>query len=253
MTCHGLNCACSTLIDAHIIPRAFARDVMGSHKNNVQVSMNNARQTHHGVYDPNILCAACNSLLEKFDDYGSDVSRRFDAESILRGGDFHMANVDGDLLAKFVLAVLWRASISKRPEFTKIALGPYEDIARDVLFGATALADMPSYELIVSRYHEARGRQLYTLPSRVTDLGVNGWGFAAGGFKFVAKMDKRKWPNLPAGSKNPYVVNGRNYMAGLFVNFAGSVEHLATLKMAGAQVRRDRNKTSRRSDPKAGR
>ena len=251
MTCHGLDhgnpCTCTTLINAHIIPRGFARDIMGTQNQNIQVSLTNAKPTQHGEFDSNILCGPCDSHLGQFDDYGVEFCRRFEAEHTLReGGEFYMPNVDGDKLAKFALAVLWRASISKHPEFTKIALGPYENMARDVLFGVKPLADMPSYELIVSRYHEANARRLYSSPSHVTDLGVNGWGFAVSGFKFVAKLDKRRWANLPIGSANPYVVNDKNYLAGLFVNFFGSVEHRATLKMAGAQLERNRNRAARK-------
>ena len=250
MTCHGLDhgnpCTCATLINAHIIPRGFARDMMGTQKQNFHVSLTNAKPTQHGVFDPNILCGPCDSHLGQFDDYGVEISRRFEADHTSLVDQFYMPNVDGDKLAKFALAVLWRASISKRPEFSKIALGPYEDMARDVLFGMKSLADMPSYELIVSRYYEVNARRLYSSPSHVTDLGVNGWGFAVSGFKFVAKLDKRRWANLPIGTANPYVVNDKNYLAGFFVKFAGSVEHRATLKMAGAQVERTRKKAARK-------
>lgn len=85
MTCHGLGCTCTKLIDAHIIPRGFARDIMGSHTHNMQVSMDRARVTQHGVYDPKILCAECDGKLGVYDDYAIEICRRFNAEKILFG------------------------------------------------------------------------------------------------------------------------------------------------------------------------
>jgi hypothetical protein len=82
-------------------------------------------------------------LLGKLDDYALDVCRRFPKERVdLGDGTFEMANIDGDAFAKFVLAVLWRASISSRPEFRNVALGPYESQACEVIFGAKPLNAM---------------------------------------------------------------------------------------------------------------
>lgn len=241
MTCRGLGCKCTELINAHIMPRGFARDIMGDRTHNIQVSMSNAKPTQHGVYDPNILCASCDGTLGEYDDYAIEVCRRFGADHVAQNEMFTMSNVNGDTLAKFVLAVLWRASISARPEFKKVALGPYEAPAQEVLFGARALKDMPGFELMLFRYKENKKFKVegvYTSPSTVHGLGVNGWGFAVSGFRFVAKMDKRPWPGLPAEFVKEMVVNGSNNLVGMFVDFAGSLEHRATLEMAAAHLAR---------------
>jgi hypothetical protein len=44
---------------------------------------------------------------------------------IVRPGVFELVDVDGEKFAKFVLAVLWRASISSRPDYANVSLGPY--------------------------------------------------------------------------------------------------------------------------------
>jgi hypothetical protein len=150
------------LIDAHIVPRGFARDTMDGYPHNLKISPTNVHSTQHGVYDPAILCGTCDALLGKLDDYALDVCRRFPKERVdLGDGTFEMANIDGDAFAKFVLAVLWRASISSRPEFRNVALGPYESQACEVIFGAKPLNAM-SLAQNENRQRPARGQRAPT-------------------------------------------------------------------------------------------
>jgi len=108
--CCGYQCNSTDLINAHIIPRGFARDVRGNHPHNLKISLDKVHPTQHGVYDPRILSEACDGKLGKLDDYGLEVCRRFPREHIdTRDGGYEMANVDGDQFATFVLSVLWRA------------------------------------------------------------------------------------------------------------------------------------------------
>ncbi len=226
------------------MPRGFARDIMKGHKHNIQVSIENVRATQHGVYDPKILCAKCDGILGAFDDYAIETCRRFKAEHVIQHGMFSLSNVDGDKFTKFVLAVLWRASISTRVEFKKVALGPYESLAQKVLFGAAPLTDMCGFEVMLSRYTSRKidVEGIYTLPAKIEGLGVNGWGFAVSGFRFIVKVDGRPWPELPTESAKEIIVNGNNKLAGVFYEFEGSVEHKATLKMAIAHLDRSKKR-----------
>jgi hypothetical protein len=109
-----------------------------------------------------------------------------------------MTYVDGDQFAKFVLSVLWRASITSRVEFRKVSLGPYEDGACEVIFGAKPLSSLPTYQLLLARY-KARPNfnpeRNYTSPARLKIEGTNGWAFALHGFRVViAKLDRRSLP-----------------------------------------------------------
>ena len=123
--------------------------MMADAGHNIAVSMAKSYKTQHGVYDPNILCAACDGILGSYDDYAIEICRTFEKRSTKFDHLFLMRDVDGDKLAKFALAVLWRASISARDEFKKVDLGPYQDIAKEVLFGARPLKDFPAYELML--------------------------------------------------------------------------------------------------------
>lgn len=223
----------------------MALHAMAGSTHNMQVSLENAKPTQHGVYDRNILCAECDGKLGAYDDYALEVCRRFEAQHKTDGDVFSLSDVDGDKFAKFVLAVLWRASISSRSEFGKISLGQYEDVARDVLFNNKPLTDVPAFQVIVARYRRVEGfdiLRVYTSPSRVSNLGVNGWGFAISGFRIVAKIDKRAWPGMPAEAAKAFFVNGSDALRGFFVDFEGSVEHRAAAAMALAQRARQQVK-----------
>jgi hypothetical protein len=237
LSCRGYKCLNTSLINAHIIPRGFARDTMDGYTHNMKISMDNVGITQHGVYDANILCKDCDNNLGKYDDYALGVCRRFPQEHIsIEDGTFEMAGVDGDLLAKFVLSVLWRASITSRPEFRSVALAACEVEAGEVIFEARPLRSMPNYELMLGRYisgiiNPARN---YTAPSRFKIAGLDGWGFALGGFRVMAKIDMRPLPS----ELRPAIVNGNTKLIGAFVNYETTTEGQAMLNMARAHRER---------------
>jgi hypothetical protein len=149
----GTKCECDELIEAHIIPRCFARYIMGE-QHNMMVTLDMAVRARRqlGEFDKTILCKACDHDLGRlYDEHAFDVLRSFDTRHrSLPDNVFEIPDVDGDRLAKFVLSVLWRASISGLPDY--LTLGEYEDAARDVLFGRESFSSMPNFQVMVHRY-----------------------------------------------------------------------------------------------------
>jgi hypothetical protein len=150
---------------------------------------------------------------------------------------FEMPNVDGDRFATFVLAVLWRASISSRPEFRKMSLGPFESQARDVLFGSVRLSGMTGFELMVGRFVNSpiRTENFYTSPARAKMLDRNAWHFALSGFKILGKMDQRKMPAI----LQPCIVNGNDTLRGKLIDYRTSTEHETFTDMVLAHLSRE--------------
>jgi hypothetical protein len=177
------------------------------------------------------------------------VCHRFAREHVKTGdGGFEMRNVDGDRFATFVLAVLWRASITSRVEFRKVLLGPYEDEAREVIFGMKPLHKMAAYQLLLARYIPPSGNfnpaGNYTSPARLKVEGANAWAFALHGFRIIAKIDRRP---LPAGF-HLIVANGRTKLNGPFVPYHATTEGRAMAEMKKADLARlARRSTERRS------
>jgi hypothetical protein len=224
--CRGPGCTSSDLIEAHIIPKSFGRLIRSPVGANVTVTMDRASQKNPlGVFDSRILCAICDGHINNhYDQPAFDFFKQFR----LRLGDVNMRRtrftrrgVNCDMLCGFFLSVLWRASISTRPECS-LTLGPYEDEARDVLFGRKPLSSFAALEVMVQRYRSNTipVDQLYTLPALAPFGELNAYGFSLAGYRVTAKIDPRP---LPPSCK-PYTLNRKNVLRGFFVDFEDTPE-----------------------------
>jgi len=171
MNCHGPDCSQHELCKAHIFPRGLARDLSpeGGHNRVITSKGSRAARQPLGEFDPAILCSSCDNTLGRYDDYAVDLFRRLDATRKGRTGDpFTYAPFDGAVFARFILAVLWRASISRRESWSAISLGPYEERARDVLFDGEQPIRLAGFEVILGRYvsSEHDTRRFYSIPVR---------------------------------------------------------------------------------------
>jgi hypothetical protein len=226
--CRGYQCTNTDVIEAHVIARVFAKDVRGAQRHNLLISRDNVRHTQLGVFDRKILCGACDGKLGKLDNYAASVCRCFPSRHTIRAdGLFEMTAVNGDRFATFVLSVLWRASISSRPEVAKVSLGSYEDRAREVIFGAKPLSDIPEYELFIERYYRGIGQRFnpagnYTMPARMMTR-LTGWYFGLNGFRILAKL--APWPAQYPGQP----VNGNDRLVGSFVDYKLTTEGQAMI------------------------
>jgi hypothetical protein len=239
MICHGLNCTSEQLIEAHIIPQGFARFIRGP-ESNVKLTPERVSEAKPqlGEYDADILCADCDSKLGLDDEYGLEVCRRYDAEHISVSAEiFEMKNIDCERFSKFVLSILWRASISKRKSFAVVNLGPYENVARDVLFGARKLADMKAFEVILQRYRSEHcdPSKIYFHPSRSPFGVLNAYGFGLAGFRILAKLDNRPFPQ----GFWPMVINRSNVFRGTFAVFEDCSEFQSIVSIVRANAARN--------------
>jgi len=217
MTCHGLNCTSQKLIEAHIIPKGFGRLIRGQ-ASNVKLTPERVGEANPqlGEYDPDILCETCDNILGLDDEYAIKICKRFEVDHRNLGQNvFELPGVDCDRFCKFILSVLWRASTSRRRSFTSVNLGPYEDLAREVLFGAKPLSDMRAFEVLIQRYRSASldPTKLYFHPVRQPFDERNAYGFGLAGFRIVAKLDNRPFRE---GFRS-FVLNRSNVFRGFFV------------------------------------
>ena len=240
-TCHGLGCTSTKLIKAHIIGISFARDIRaGGSVNILEITPERTHEPKHqlGQFDSDILCKKCDGILGEFEDYGSEICRNFGRDHVKIGNsDFELRNFDGDRFAKSVLAILWKASISKRPISEAVALGPYEDKARDVLFGAKSLNALP-YLLFVQRYQSDKTdpTQFYFYPVRYK-TGVYGLGLA--GFKLTATFGNKGYliPGRSSRDLSQLAVNGKNVLRGTYIK----LETDPDIHKLARQMRRTQN------------
>jgi hypothetical protein len=246
--CRGPACDSTDLIIAHIIPQSFARDIEAPDGANVTLTINRNTQTNpRGVWDDKILCQSCDGKLgTRYDERAIEFFRKFRLmrqDINQKGTKFSKRQVNCDMLCGFALSVLWRASISTRPECT-LTLGPYEDRAQEVLFGLKPLSSLSECEIMVQRYRSTTtdASKINFYPEPAPFGGLNAYGFAVGGLRFFVKIDPTP---LPVFCKN-YIINGKNTLRGLFVDFENTPEFQRDIEMViNAEERKLARKKSR--------
>lgn len=131
------------LIDAHIIPKAFCKQLFDGAEKMVYVSNHIEgvdTSWQKGFYDPEILCKECDGAIGKYDDYAIKFLRdypskywkkTFDDETLDNYYRVEFYNYTD--LKLFFISVIWRMSITKHPFYKNVRLGPYENIAFQML------------------------------------------------------------------------------------------------------------------------
>lgn len=132
------------LIDAHIVPRGFLGDVKNQNFLEVSTEYLHTKRRPIGPYDQKILCAECDGIIGRYDDYAK--SLLIDRMESWRNSQnpFYQIphlSLDYEKLKKFFISLIWRASISDAEMFNRVSLGPYDDIALSYLRADASLDD----------------------------------------------------------------------------------------------------------------
>lgn len=132
------------LVKSHIIPEAFFRAIKNGNDHLLVVSnVKNefTKKSWIGIYDQEILCQQCESKFQAFDDYGQDILLKnlSSFKPIIDKGKNEIVGwiidkeIDFELIIKFFLSVLYRASLSDRKFFEHISLGPYQEKLKAII------------------------------------------------------------------------------------------------------------------------
>jgi hypothetical protein len=205
---------------AHVIPEAFFRvqRVKGEAPPVLLTSTQGVhpRRAPIGVYDENILCRACENKFQTLDDYGITVLlTRFDDlfHPIEEGGHvaaYESSAIDQPLLLRFLVSVLWRASVSTQPYYKRVTLGPYDaDAAATV--NAPHLPVPRMFGAVLSRWRttdENDGAADGMLdPLREQPLGVNTYRLCFGRVVAWVRVSNQQFParlsRLALGKNDP--------------------------------------------------
>lgn len=246
LTCKCPGCQSTSFCDAHIIPAGFARTLSEPSGHNIALSAMGSKRAkeQHGYFDPAILCRTCDGLLGKFDEYAIDFCKTLQMTSTLRTGEaYTKAHFKGEQFAKFALAVIWRASISDRPEWKQISLGRYEAVIAGILFGESELHAAGDLEVAMFRFtspdHDAR-RFIYQ-PLKLRSGDLNMFSFGAGGFQILVKADRRPIHRFLRTS----VINSATRLTCYTLRFEETAEHDYMLGVGEIDRSRMRSKRER--------
>jgi len=202
-------CLCGysgNLVNAHVIPEAFFREMRTD--NNVPILISNTPNTFRkrspiGVYDQDILCDKCELKFSAVDDYGVQVLLKQLHNLFLPViQDNHIVayqaeNINQDLLLRFFIATLWRASVSTQPFYNRVKLGSLELIAKQTILNP----DKPipkQFSAVLSRWIVDE-ESLYVTkglmdPFPEKPIGVNVYRFYFGEVVAHIKADSRPFP-----------------------------------------------------------
>jgi hypothetical protein len=147
------ECGKGPTCDAHIVARGFARLIADTNNHVLEISQTGAKKAkrQHGFFDGNILCAECDREIGKLDDLAISYCRDFVLpQNITPYQPLFLPKFDTAKMCRFAISVVWRASISSIPQFNDIKLGPYEDVARDLIFGRIQIQSCKELHLQVN-------------------------------------------------------------------------------------------------------
>lgn len=205
--CRGCNQK-KDLIEAHIIPESFFREIVTSGEPTILVEGKKesyVKRRPKGVYDKNILCLSCEKRFQKSDDYAqllllkSDIKRKYNLDE--NGGYFYYENYDYRLLKRFVISLLWRASITKDDLFSHINLGPFEDRAKELLWNDN-VGSVDEFDFFFSFTTNLTKKSIMQ-PIQLRFENINVYQFYLGETILYIKVDKRKFGlNLPLARDN---------------------------------------------------
>jgi hypothetical protein len=199
----GICKLCGTdtrLVRSHVIPKSLWE--LDGTKSPPRLITNTSsvypKRVPMGVYDQTIVCERCERKFSAADDYAADFfvkqANPFkevrDDNGRLTGYLVH--NYDYGLLKLFFIAVLWRAGVSSHPMFARVRLGPFEALARDMLFRGEP-GDPGIFATMISVWRDADGPLLMDpFPERLFE--VLTYRFYLGRFVAYIKVDRRAFP-----------------------------------------------------------
>lgn len=197
--CGGSKPICKS----HIIPKAVFRDAGPASDGLNLVTTDRVEKNKFGGEYEELLCRDCEERLGRYDDYGIRFLRGAVGAVIpdiagqrIPSGVFELrSGLDLTSLRLFVIAVLWRASISSRLFYKHVQLGPYEGQAEDILRAGRAPPDA-AFPFVIEQYTETdRARQIIIEPNRMRMDGRNAYNLNMRGYNFKVKVDRRPLPD----------------------------------------------------------
>jgi hypothetical protein len=195
------------LVKAHVIPEAFFRRARRDDKNPRLITDDPNRfpkRSPIGVYDQEILCEDCEPKFAQADDYGVQVllnrfHELFRPVMYENRIVYQAEHINHDLLLRFLVATLWRASVSTHTFYKDISLGHLESLAKQTILNQKR--PVPNqFSAILSRWVTDEETALATkallnpYPSAV--YGVNSYRFYFGEIVADIKADERPLPSV---------------------------------------------------------
>jgi hypothetical protein len=131
------------LIEAHIIAKCLLKPLHSPSGPMMHVSKGSyPKRLPTGYYDNKILCADCDNKFAPWEKYAAKLLMKDDAYNLFQRAKadhtnqdyfYSVQEYDYASLKLCLLSILWKMSVSRRPAFKSIRLGPFELPIRQTL------------------------------------------------------------------------------------------------------------------------
>ena len=247
-----------TLCDSHAIPNAFFRDAQKKEPGLNLVTPERTERNKFGGEYAKLLCRECEGRLSRYDDYGIRFFRgtegtavtHCNGEEIPSSEFLLLLDVDIKMLRLFVIAVLWRASISPRPFYQGVRLGAYEGQARDILLNDREPSE-EEFPFFIVRYNETDVAQKMLIGPTALKFGeADVYNVNLGTHYCVVKVDRKPFPDsvgrlLTTLNQKKLILVARKDLRG-----SGELEAIAGMvRSTGAQDRTNARADHEPGDP----
>lgn len=217
MICKGCN-QDKKLVKAHVIPESFFRDLRADEKTLKLISNVegvHTKKTPIGVYDKEILCRQCEDKFQTLDDYAAKLLiDNSEIEELKKNGSlvgYKIPKIDYGLLKRFVIGLLWRASISKQRFYSKVNLGALEEKAKKLIWEESP-GEIDEFSFFLAKFDdEGTISKVMLDPHQEMWFGRCYYRFYIGGFVLYVKADPQvtpeQWAKFIPSDDNLYVVS----------------------------------------------
>jgi len=155
------------LCKSHIIPEWCYANCYDENHSFIQFNGNKDAYNStkfKGIYDK-LLCKSCEVIIQQYEDYGKCLIDQTKVQITDNG--FVKKNYNYKKFKLFILSILWRASISSRPEYKQVHLGKYEKQIKDLLL-SNSITEESYFPVLLSYVFngEKPAKGVFVEPSR---------------------------------------------------------------------------------------
>lgn len=188
-------CGSTDLVNSHLMPAAFGRDIKAAGKAVWigSATRSGKRISQSGAFD-RFLCPDHEAAMHDAEEYAIAFIREFDlSPSEIEERRFRRDGTDNEALVRFVCSVLWRFHHSTKTEAEHIDVGEWEPNLRAVTFDGAPASEAPDVLMLASHYAAPKDVFLST-PARGTHFGLETLQFTVRGLTFTTKLAHEPWP-----------------------------------------------------------
>ncbi|MFL1895911.1 hypothetical protein ACJRPK_09425 [Aquimarina sp. 2-A2] len=221
------------LIKAHIIPDFMYNGMKDD--NNIFHSMKDISdeirltKLQTGEFDKTILCEDCDNRIlgGKYEKYAKSIifSEKLNLDSYPiykaeNGKNFSILNdISYNKIKLFLLSILWRASITKRPFFKEVNLGQnHENRIKEILY-KSIIPDELEYPILATSFSQTKHplQQVIAQPKKIKfPYNIKGYIFSMRGLNFIFLVNSVNH-NLPVSLKES-IINKNNEITVFYDN-----------------------------------